>query len=63
MRLEQFLDLIAGELVEVVERNTFVYEADKNAIRKYKPELLDREVYRIEPSGLTRLTVYIREVA
>lgn len=59
MTLEQFLTVIAGELVEVVVNRAVVYDADKNAIRAYKKELLDREVYRVEPTGLTHFTVYL----
>lgn len=59
MTLEAFLTVIAGEMVEIVDNRQTVYEADKNAIRAYHPELLDREIYRIEPTGLTHFTVYL----
>ena len=59
MTLEAFLTVIAGELVEIVDNRKVVYVADKNAIRAYKKELLDREIYRIEPTGLTKFTVYL----
>lgn len=59
MTLEAFLTVIAGETVEVRDRQQFLYDADKNAIRAYHPELLDREIRLIEPTGLTHFTVYL----
>ena len=59
MTLEAFLTIIAGEMVEIVDNRQVVYEADKNAIHAYKKELLNREIYKVEPTGLTKFTVYL----
>ena len=59
MVLEDFLKVIGGEMVRV-ERggvNLYLYEADKNAIRQYRPDLLDREIYMIEPFSKNKFVV------
>ena len=60
MTLEAFLTVIAGEIVEIVDNRQTIYAADKNAIRANKAELLQREIYRVEPHGLTAFTVYLQ---
>ena len=66
MILGEFLKVVADEMIQVENgcKGLVLYEADKNAIRMYKPELLDREVYMVEPrtkrSFIVHLT-YIEE--
>lgn len=66
MTLGEFLKVVADEMIQVESgcKGLVLYEADKNAIRMYKPELLDREVYMVEPrtkrSFIVHLT-YIEE--
>lgn len=53
MILEQFLKVIGAEIIRVErgDRGDIIYEADKNAIRMNKPELLTETIYSIEPKG------------
>ncbi len=53
MILEQFLKVIGSEIIRVErgDRGDIIYEADKNAIRMNKPELLTEIIYSIEPKG------------
>lgn len=62
MKLGEFLNVIGGEYLKVSEGNVFnvVYEADKNAIREYKPELLDREIYKVHPISKVRFEVLVK---
>lgn len=51
MTLGEFLKVVADEMIQVENgcKGLVLYEADKNAIRMNKPELLDREIYLVEP--------------
>lgn len=51
MVLEDFLKVIGGEMVRIERDGSglFLYDADKNAIRAYRADLLDREICMIEP--------------
>ena len=59
MTLREFLTVIAGEMVGLKNRYSepVYYEADKNAIRAYREEDLDREIYQIEPNGKNKFIV------
>lgn len=61
MTLDQFLKVIGGEYVKVERgcRNDVIYEADKNAIRMYKPELLTQNIYLVELNGSNRFIVHL----
>lgn len=61
MTLSQFLKVIGGEYVRVERgcRGEIIYEADKNAIRQNKPELLDETIYLVEPNGSNRFIVHL----
>lgn len=62
MTLGDFLNVIGGEYVRISEGSFLhvIYDADKNAIRAYKPELLDREVCDITPFSKTTFEVLIK---
>lgn len=49
MKFSEFLNLIGGEFVLVHLGNVHnnEYEADKNAIRAYREDLLDRELINV----------------
>lgn len=59
MTLREFLTVIAGEMVGLKNRvaEPVYYEADKNAIRAYREEDLDREIYKIEVGGKNKFIV------
>lgn len=59
MTLREFLTVIAGEMVGLKNRpvDPVYYEADKNAIRMYREEDLDREIYKVEANGKNKFIV------
>ena len=59
MTLREFLTVIAGEMVGLKNRavEPVYYEADKNAIRMYREEDLDREIYKVEANGKNKFIV------
>lgn len=59
MILREFLTVIAGEMVGLKNRSSepVYYEADKNAIRAYREEDLDREIYKVEAVGKNKFVV------
>lgn len=59
MTLREFLTVIAGEVVGLKNRpvDPVYYEADKNAIRMYREEDLDREIYKVEANGKDKFIV------
>ena len=61
MTLEAFLTIVAGVILRVENgcRDDVLFEGDKNAIRMYKPELLQREIYFVEPVGKNKIAVYL----
>lgn len=61
MTLEAFLTIVAGVVLKVENgcRDEVLYEGDKNAIRMYAPELLQREIYFVEPAGKNKMVVHL----
>lgn len=61
MTLGQFLGIVGSEYIRIAEGNIYnvIYEADKNAIRANKTELLGREVYIVHPAGKNKFEVLI----
>ena len=61
MTLEALLTIVAGVMLRVENgcRNDVLYEGDKNAIRMHAPELLDREIYFIEPITANKIAVHL----
>lgn len=61
MTLEAFLTIVAGTILRVENgcRNEVLYEGDKNAIRMYAPELLQREIYFVEPLTKNKVAVHL----
>ena len=61
MVLEDFLKVIGGEIVRLERggNGIYLYEADKNAIRAYRADLLDREIYMVEPMTKNKFKVQL----
>ena len=61
MTLEALLTIVAGVMLRVENgcRDEVLYEGDKNAIRMHTPELLDREIYFIEPVTKNKIIVHL----
>ena len=61
MILEAFLAIVAGTMLSVENgcRGEVLYEGDKNAIRMNKSELLQREIYFVEPAGKNKMIVHL----
>ena len=65
MVLEDFLKVIGGEIVRVENgcKGIVLYDGDKNAIRAYRPQLLDREIYLIEHvNGTVKFIVHLQYI-
>ena len=64
MVLEDFLKVIGGETVRVENgcKDIVLYDGDKNAIRMYKPELLNREIHLVEPVTKNKFAVYLQYI-
>ena len=64
MVLEDFLKVVGGEVVRVENgcKGIVLYEGDKNAIRMYKAELLNREIHLVEPLNKNKFAVYLRYI-
>lgn len=62
MTLREFLTVIGGEMVGLKNRpvEPTYYEADKNAIRAYREEDLDREIYMVEAVGKNKFVVIFK---
>jgi len=61
MKLGEFLKVIGGEIVRVERGGSglYLYEADKNAIRANREDLLDREIYMVEPFSKNKFIVQL----
>jgi hypothetical protein len=62
MTLGEFLKVTGGEYVKVLVGNVNILaiDGDKNAIRMYKPELLEREVCNVGIATKNRFEVLIK---
>ena len=61
MTLEAFLTIVAGIMLRIENgcANEVLYEGDKNAIRMHAPELLQREIYFVEPVTKNKIAVHL----
>ena len=62
MKFSEFLNLIGGEfvLVHLGNVNNNEYEADKNAIRAYREDLLDRELINVSIATKNKFEVLLK---
>lgn len=61
MKMKEFLNVIGGELVRVIDGGKEVYDADKNAWRANRSDLLDREIYNVRPCGVSRFEIRLKK--